>query len=97
MARIEPNRKWFGNTRLIGQDELDRFRQAVSTAKKDPYQVILSQAKLPMSLIKEPATDSESRFHILETQPFQGKQRELGCLCEVVVFDIGVTMVYRPA
>ncbi len=39
MARIEPNRKWFGNTRLISQDELDRFRTAVSTAKKDPYQV----------------------------------------------------------
>lgn len=39
MARIEPNRKWFGNTRLIGQDELDKFRTAVSTAKKDPHQV----------------------------------------------------------
>ena len=26
MARIAPNRKWFGNTRVVGQKELDKFR-----------------------------------------------------------------------
>ena len=29
MARIAPNRRWFGNTRTIGQSELDRFREEV--------------------------------------------------------------------
>ena len=29
-ARIAPNRKWFGNTRTIGAEQLDKFRTAVA-------------------------------------------------------------------
>lgn len=29
-ARVAPNRRWFGNTRVIGQEELDRFRDAMT-------------------------------------------------------------------
>ena len=25
-ARIQPDRRWFGNTRVIGQKQLERFR-----------------------------------------------------------------------
>lgn len=52
-ARIEPNRKWFGNTRVISQDALDSFRQAVAERASDPYQVLLKTNKLPMSLIRD--------------------------------------------
>lgn len=40
-AVIEPNRKWFTNTRVISQDTLTAFREAVAETEKDPYQVLL--------------------------------------------------------
>jgi len=52
-ARIEPNRKWFTNTRVISQDALAAFRGAVAETKSDPYSYLLKQNKLPMSLIQD--------------------------------------------
>lgn len=52
-ARIEPNRKWFGNTRVISQEALSSFRDAVAERANDPYQVLLKTNKLPMSLIRD--------------------------------------------
>ena len=52
-ARVEPNRKWFVNTRVISQNALDSFRQAVAERAQDPYQVLLKTNKLPMSLIRD--------------------------------------------
>ena len=52
-ARVKPNRKWFGNTRVISQGALDSFRQAVAERASDPYQVLLKTNKLPMSLIRD--------------------------------------------
>lgn len=53
VARIEPNRKWFGNTRVISQEALASFREAVAERASDPYQVLLKTNKLPMSLIRD--------------------------------------------
>lgn len=53
VARIEPNRKWFTNTRVISQDALSKFRGAVEEQSKDPYSFLLKQNKLPMSLIND--------------------------------------------
>lgn len=53
VARIEPNRKWFGNTRVISQEALTSFREAVAERAADPYQVLLKTNKLPMSLIRD--------------------------------------------
>ena len=55
-ARVEPNRKWFGNTRVISQDALNSFRAAVAERASDPYQVLLKTNKLPMSLIRDAET-----------------------------------------
>ncbi|KZF26268.1 putative nucleolar GTPase [Xylona heveae TC161] len=52
-ARIEPNRKWFTNTRVISQDALNSFRDAMAERASDPYQVLLKSNKLPMSLIRD--------------------------------------------
>ena len=53
VARIEPHRKWFGNTRVISQEALTSFRDAVAERASDPYQVLLKTNKLPMSLIRD--------------------------------------------
>lgn len=52
-ARVAPDRRWFGNTRVISQDALTHFREAMGNIRKDSYQVLLRQNKLPMSLLEE--------------------------------------------
>lgn len=52
-ARIEPNRKWFTNSRVISQESLSAFRTAMSERATDPYSVLLKSNKLPMSLIRD--------------------------------------------
>lgn len=52
-ARIEPNRKWFTNSRVIGQEALTAFRDAMAERASDPYSVLLKSNKLPMTLIRD--------------------------------------------
>jgi len=57
MARIAPDRRWFGNTRVIGQESLQKFREEMGAKYRDPYSVIIKQSKLPLSLLEEPKFD----------------------------------------
>lgn len=74
-GRIAPNRKWFGNTRVVEQKDLARFREAMTKAQADPYSVLLKQKKVPMGLIAD--TDSEQRalagtqIGLLVNEPFE--------------------------
>lgn len=70
MARVEPNRKWFGNTRVIAQDALTHFRQAMGEKKKDTYSVLLRRNRLPMSLLEEKDTAELPVARIVETELF---------------------------
>ncbi|KAG6916765.1 hypothetical protein DXG01_005510 [Tephrocybe rancida] len=36
-GRVQPDRRWFGNTRVISQTALDHFRTSLSERKNDPY------------------------------------------------------------
>ncbi|KAF3065776.1 Nucleolar GTP-binding protein 2 [Daldinia childiae] len=74
-ARVEPNRKWFTNTRVISQDSLTAFRDAMAEKAKDPYQVLLKTNKLPMSLIRDNSdTKNGLKLHkakmTIESSPF---------------------------
>lgn len=73
-ARIEPNRKWFGNTRVISQDALSSFRAAMAERASDPYQVLLKTNKLPMSLVRDGQGKNGIRQHQakieVESTPF---------------------------
>ena len=63
-----------GNTRVIAQDALQNFREAMSQKASDPYQVLLKTNKLPMSLLKEPVGPGGIKQHAakihIEAQPF---------------------------
>ncbi|RHY67442.1 hypothetical protein DYB30_002803 [Aphanomyces astaci] len=75
-SRIAPDRRWFGNTRVVGQKELDKFRNEMHVKAADPYSVVLRTRKLPMSLIQDSA--KVTRMKLLETETFEetfGKQR----------------------
>eukprot|EP01096_Ripella_sp_DP13-Kostka_P012105 TRINITY_DN498_c0_g1_i1.p1 TRINITY_DN498_c0_g1~~TRINITY_DN498_c0_g1_i1.p1 ORF type:complete len:890 (+),score=478.58 TRINITY_DN498_c0_g1_i1:167-2671(+) len=51
-ARIEPNRRWFGNTRVIDQEQLEKFKDEYQKVEKNPYQFVLFQKQLPVGLLK---------------------------------------------
>ena len=55
VARVEPNRKWFGNTRVITQNALQKFQDDMKTIKDDPYKVVMKQSTLPITLLNEKA------------------------------------------
>lgn len=52
-ARIQPDRKWFGNVRTIDQKALEKLR--VEMAKKEdnpnPRSILIKKRNIPMSLL----------------------------------------------
>ena len=68
-ARVQPDRRWFGNTRVIGQKELDQFREKLGAKVRDPYSMILRTKKLPMSLLQD--STKVSKMHLLSTESFE--------------------------
>ncbi|RYO92355.1 hypothetical protein DL764_008143 [Monosporascus ibericus] len=74
VARVEPNRRWFTNTRVISQDSLKAFREAMAEKEADPYQVLLKSNKLPMSLIRDGSDTNGLKQHqakmAIESSPY---------------------------
>ena len=69
-ARIEPDRKWFGNTRTINQSELEKFRNEVREAVNNPYSMLLKHTKLPVSLFNE-NSERPKRPPLLNVETFE--------------------------
>jgi len=67
-ARVQPDRRWFGNTRTITQDTLQRFQSEMGNVAKDPFKVVMRKSHLPITLLQEKA--KHARPHILETETF---------------------------
>uniref|UniRef100_A0A8C6PGP8 Nucleolar GTP-binding protein 2 n=1 Tax=Nothobranchius furzeri TaxID=105023 RepID=A0A8C6PGP8_NOTFU len=71
VARVEPNIKWFVNTRVIKQSSLQKFQDEMGAVQKDPYRVVMRQSKLPMSLLHDRVKAHNSKVHILDTEGFE--------------------------
>lgn len=69
VARVEPNRRWFGNTRVVTQTALQSFQDEMQKVKNDPYKMVMRQTKLPISLLNEAARFA--RPHLLDTESYQ--------------------------
>ena len=67
-ARIAPNRQWFNNSRVVTQSSLQKFQTALSKTLTDPYQIIMKQTQLPVTLLNEKA--KQKRVHILDVESF---------------------------
>ena len=52
-TRIVPDRRWFGNTRVVGQAALEAFRNDMAAKSNDAYNVVLKQKTLPLALLEE--------------------------------------------
>lgn len=74
-GRVAPNRKWFGNTRVVEQKDLSRFREAMTKAQADPYSILLKQKKLPMGLVANSDTTQRAlagaQVGLLTNEPFE--------------------------
>lgn len=53
-GRIEADRRWFGNTRVVGQTELETFRTELQETHNNPYKLILGQKKLYVAFSPPP-------------------------------------------
>ncbi|XP_060802576.1 uncharacterized protein LOC106135185 [Amyelois transitella] len=67
-ARVEPNQKWFGNSRVISQSALQKFQEEFGAAVRNPYQVVMKPTNLPITLLNEKAKNA--RVHLLDTEGF---------------------------
>ncbi|KAG6421540.1 hypothetical protein SASPL_118096 [Salvia splendens] len=68
-TRIMPDRRWFGNTRVVNQKELEYFREELQTRLSSSYNVLLKERKLPMSLLND---------HQKQARRADGSQDEFG-------------------
>ncbi len=48
-------RRLAGNTRVVGQQQLQKFQENMSKVIADPFQVVMRQTKMPVSLLAEKA------------------------------------------
>jgi nuclear GTP-binding protein len=68
--RVHVTCRWFGNTRVIGQAQLQQFREDVGAKVADPYSVLLKEKKLPLALLGSGYTNKERRGQLLGVQSF---------------------------
>ncbi|KMZ62911.1 Nucleolar GTP-binding protein 2, putative, expressed [Zostera marina] len=86
-TRIVPDRRWFGNTRVVNQKALEHFREDLQNKMECSYNVILKGRTLPLSLLTD--HHKQARAHVLDTVPFkdtfgpQGKRKRP----KLAVFD----------
>mmetsp|Transcript_13566 Transcript_13566/g.24883 ORF Transcript_13566/g.24883 Transcript_13566/m.24883 type:complete len:633 (+) Transcript_13566:129-2027(+) len=72
-GRIAPDRRWFGNTRVVNPTELDKFREEMTSSMADPYSVVVKRKQLPMGLLKDAAEINKAGNNntgLLTNEPF---------------------------
>ncbi|KAK1138063.1 hypothetical protein K0M31_002551 [Melipona bicolor] len=69
MSRVEPSQRWFGNSRVISQNALQKFQDELGKAMKNPYNVIMKPTRLPITLLEQKAANA--RVHLLDTESFE--------------------------
>lgn len=75
-ARIEPDRKWFGNPRLINQKNLENLRKEMENKSHDTYSLLLRRRRIPQSLITPLSnTGGVTKLHTNYKDTFGPKSR----------------------
>ncbi|GBE62236.1 nucleolar GTP-binding protein [Babesia ovata] len=69
-ARICPDRRWFGNTRVLTQEQMTNLRSELEEAASNPRTHILKRSKLPLSLLKN-VDMVDDNAKILSLEPYE--------------------------
>ncbi|XP_057452769.1 nuclear/nucleolar GTPase 2-like [Lotus japonicus] len=67
-TRIQPDPRWIKNTQVVDQKKLQFFLEELRRRMSYPYDVIIGEKKLPLSLLND--HQKQSRVHLLDRQPF---------------------------
>lgn len=67
-ARVQPDRKWFGNVRTIDQKAIEKYRVELAQAESQPRSVLVRAKKLPLNLLQDP---TERTFKLLEVETYE--------------------------
>lgn len=67
VARIMPDRRWFGNTRVVAQKDLETFRDEIDRASSDPYSILLRASRVPYGLLSDPKRQATMNLLTAET------------------------------
>lgn len=73
--------RWFGNPFVVGQKELEKFREEVGKEAKDPYKVLMRAKKLPMALLTDPY--QVRSLSVCLTRESDSRARFLACYGEL--------------
>ena len=63
-GKIQPDRRWFGNVRVVDQKELENYRRKLEEQeqkKGSGVSVLVKNKKLPLSLVKDAFNKSTSK------------------------------------
>ena len=66
-ARIEPDRKWFGNVRTVDSKTLDKYRAELAEYKKDPYNFLLKNKKVDYEIFTQDGTYKRNKLTDIES------------------------------
>ncbi|MES1911323.1 MAG: hypothetical protein MHM6MM_003771 [Cercozoa sp. M6MM] len=71
VARVQPDRRWFENTRVIGQKQLTHFREEMAKqVQNDPYKVVLRRNLVPMGLLNAGKNEKEQVRTLLDRESY---------------------------
>ena len=65
-ARIEPDRKWFGNIRTVDPKDLDKYRAVLALQKKDPYAFVVNKNKIDLSIFSQSSKYNQNKLTDIE-------------------------------
>jgi nuclear GTP-binding protein len=68
-AKIDPNRKYFGNVRTLDSRQIEKMRADLALQKANPYNVLIKKKILPLSLISD--NPKENKVNLLEVESFE--------------------------
>lgn len=66
-ARIEPDRKWFGNVRTVDPKTLDKYRAELAEYKKDPYNFLLKNKKVDYEIFTQDGKYKRNKLTDIES------------------------------
>nr|XP_004244366.1 nuclear/nucleolar GTPase 2-like [Solanum lycopersicum] len=73
-TRIQPDPRWFINTRVISQEKLESFREEIQDRLSSNYNIIMNGSNLPMSLVNE--HKKKGKAHQLGSKPSAGTEKK---------------------
>lgn len=65
-ARIEPDRKWFGNIRTVAQKDLDKYRAETALRKNSPYSFLLKDRTVDLQVFTNATVYKKNKLSDIE-------------------------------